>query len=56
MNTMEVRIVDLQARLNSLVESSDEYTDDVRELYNVSKQLDELIVEYYKNIQFKLVQ
>lgn len=48
MNTMEVRIVDLQARLNSLVEHSSAYTDDMRELYNVSKQLDELIVKYYK--------
>lgn len=48
MSTMELRIVDLQARLNSLVEHSNAYTDDMRELYKVSTQLDELIVKYYK--------
>ena len=41
-------IVDLQMRLNSLVESSSAYTDDMRELYTLSTQLDELLVQYYK--------
>ncbi|MFQ9698233.1 MAG: aspartyl-phosphate phosphatase Spo0E family protein, partial [Zhenhengia sp.] len=46
--TTKRRIVDLQIRLNSLVENSNDYTDHMRELYTISTELDELIVQYYK--------
>ena len=48
MNTTEGRIVDLQVCLNRLVAENSAYTDDIPELYLLSKQLDELIVQYYK--------
>lgn len=49
MNTItKRRIVDLQIRLNSLVENSKDYTDQMLELYTLSTELDELIVQYYK--------
>ncbi|MDA3732463.1 aspartyl-phosphate phosphatase Spo0E family protein [Niameybacter massiliensis] len=48
MNTTQGQIVDLQVRLNGLVENSSAYTDDMIELYKVSQQLDELIVRYYR--------
>lgn len=46
--TTKRRIVDLQIRLNSLVENSNDYTDQMPELYTLSTELDELIVQYYK--------
>ena len=46
--TTKRRIVDLQIRLNSLVENSNDYTDHMRELYTISTELDELIVQDYK--------
>lgn len=48
MSTTEGRIIDLQVCLNRLVAESSAYTDEVQELYLISKQLDELIVQYYK--------
>ncbi|MGL6174096.1 MAG: Spo0E family sporulation regulatory protein-aspartic acid phosphatase [Cellulosilyticaceae bacterium] len=53
MNKVESSIGNLQYELNNLVEQVDLYTDDIAEVYSLSQQLDDLIVEYYKN--YKLV-
>lgn len=51
MNNTQVSIGSLQANLNELVEKTDKFTDFTPELYSLSQQLDELIVEYYKSCQ-----
>jgi hypothetical protein len=41
-------ITSLQQSLNDLVKDADVLTESIPELYTLSKQLDELIVAYYK--------
>ncbi|MEG0012631.1 MAG: aspartyl-phosphate phosphatase Spo0E family protein [Cellulosilyticaceae bacterium] len=51
MNKVESNIGDLQYALNELVGHVDLYTDDMTEVYSLSQELDNLIVEYYRNYQ-----
>lgn len=51
MNNTQTSIGSLQANLNQLVEKSDQFTEFIPELYSLSQQLDELIVEYYRSCQ-----
>lgn len=51
MNKVERSIGDLQYALNELVNQVDSYTDDMTEVYSLSQELDNLIVEYYKTYQ-----
>lgn len=53
MNKVESSIGNLQYELNALVGQVDLYTDDIAEVYSLSQQLDDLIVEYYRN--YKIV-
>lgn len=48
MNKVESNIGALQNELNALVSQVDLYTEDMPEIYTLSKQLDDLIVEYYR--------
>lgn len=48
MSITQVRIGKLQAHLNSLMASGTMYTENMQEIYQLSQQLDELIVQYYK--------
>lgn len=49
MNETMVCIGELQAHLNKLVEQAHVYTDAKQEIYKISRQLDELITQYYGN-------
>lgn len=51
MNNTQASIRSLQANLNQLVEKNEKFTEFIPELYSLSQQLDELIVEYYKTCQ-----
>lgn len=47
MNNTVANIGALQMQLNALITTTNLYTEDTTELYQISQQLDELIVEYY---------